>query len=204
MSIPVTCDECFTDFKVKDQHAGKRFRCKNCDAIVTVPRARPVPEDDWDDDFESDALPPVVKKPSRQRAKSRQRSATGTGLQGFYDRLSPGRMIGAPMAAMFVSICLALVLPSVAKFLFWLLYLFAGGITITGMALSVVTAFKEDSSCGLMFLFVPFYSIYYIFDRWPTMWKPTTMILVGLMIFLFPIILALAAIVLVILLSMVG
>lgn len=35
--IPCECGDCGSTYKVKDQNAGKRFKCKYCDAMVSVP-----------------------------------------------------------------------------------------------------------------------------------------------------------------------
>jgi predicted Zn finger-like uncharacterized protein len=36
MSIPVTCPECDHAFPVRDEHAGKRVRCPQCQAMITA------------------------------------------------------------------------------------------------------------------------------------------------------------------------
>lgn len=54
MPITVTCDECFTSVRVKDQALGKKFRCKECGAVVVV---RP------DEEFEDFSTPPPRQKP---------------------------------------------------------------------------------------------------------------------------------------------
>lgn len=35
--IPVTCGECGTAMNIPNKHAGKKGRCKNCNAIIIVP-----------------------------------------------------------------------------------------------------------------------------------------------------------------------
>ncbi|MCA9116277.1 MAG: DUF3592 domain-containing protein [Planctomycetaceae bacterium] len=66
MPITVTCDECFTSVRVKDQALGKKFRCKECGAVVVV---RP------DEDFEDPATPPPRQKP---KSLPRMPGATAT------------------------------------------------------------------------------------------------------------------------------
>lgn len=39
MPISVLCPKCERNFLVKDEIAGKSFRCKDCQAIVKVPSA---------------------------------------------------------------------------------------------------------------------------------------------------------------------
>jgi len=55
MAISLSCDQCGKEYSVADTSAGKRFRCKGCDAIVTVPSGPGVyssteEDDDWEDD----------------------------------------------------------------------------------------------------------------------------------------------------------
>ncbi|MCA9062262.1 MAG: hypothetical protein KDA96_04365 [Planctomycetaceae bacterium] len=42
MSIDVTCGSCGKAYRVPDERAGQRFRCKQCQAVVDVPA-----QDDW-------------------------------------------------------------------------------------------------------------------------------------------------------------
>jgi hypothetical protein len=35
--IEVSCSKCGKDYRVPEERAGKRFRCADCQAIVTVP-----------------------------------------------------------------------------------------------------------------------------------------------------------------------
>ncbi len=44
MSIHVTCDHCGAGFSVKDEHAGRRGKCKKCGELVVVPAAESEPE----------------------------------------------------------------------------------------------------------------------------------------------------------------
>ena len=45
MPISTACGDCRKKYTVKSEMAGKRFRCKDCEAIVTVPETA-VEEDD--------------------------------------------------------------------------------------------------------------------------------------------------------------
>ena len=81
MPIKAKCRKCSKVYTVKDELAGKKFRCKQCEAPVTVPQPAvliedDLEEDDWgSDDFGSgggdfgdfseddyDDLPPRPKK----------------------------------------------------------------------------------------------------------------------------------------------
>ncbi len=102
MPIKAKCRKCSRDYTVKDELAGKKFRCKQCEAPVTVPQPAVLiedepEEDEWgSDDFGStddfgdfseddyDDIParpkkrkkkPVVKK---RRKKKRSSSSSGS------------------------------------------------------------------------------------------------------------------------------
>lgn len=53
MPISTACGDCRKKYTVKSEMAGKRFRCKDCEAVVTVPAA--MIEDD-DDPFAGEEL----------------------------------------------------------------------------------------------------------------------------------------------------
>ncbi len=59
MSIKVSCDECFQDFQVNDTLAGKRVKCKHCQAVIAVPKAtqRPARDAEEDESDDEDELP---------------------------------------------------------------------------------------------------------------------------------------------------
>ncbi len=46
MVIKVSCPNCFREFRLSDDKAGRKFRCKECSNAVAVPSQE---EDDWDD-----------------------------------------------------------------------------------------------------------------------------------------------------------
>lgn len=70
MPISVTCGECFTSVRVKEQALGKKFRCKECGAVVVV---RP---DEEPDDFEA---PPVAPPPRRSGGRSGGKTSKPSG-----------------------------------------------------------------------------------------------------------------------------
>jgi hypothetical protein len=91
MPISTLCGDCRKKYTLKDEMAGKKFRCKECQSVVTVPdgqtddeddpfagvdlqsvgktvrRRRPVEEDDDDDDFDDDDRP--SRRESRTNSK---------------------------------------------------------------------------------------------------------------------------------------
>jgi hypothetical protein len=83
MAIPVTCSQCGRQYNVKDDAAGKKFKCKDCGAVVDVPQAASdnAPQDEFgdldspyaDDDF--GAAPPVSTRPKRRKSSARSGAA---------------------------------------------------------------------------------------------------------------------------------
>src|SRR5215471_4283904 len=69
MSISVTCPNCETTLRVKDEAAGKKVRCKECQKVISVPAADGGGGADWDGLPE----PPPPPRPRRRgtlRAKT--------------------------------------------------------------------------------------------------------------------------------------
>lgn len=80
MPISVACGDCGKRYSIKDELAGKKFRCKGCEAIVEVPSADE-PDDEYEDadgDAEDyDDAPPRRRKSvraSRPRRRPRGES----------------------------------------------------------------------------------------------------------------------------------
>ena len=48
MSIVVDC-ECGKKYKVAEDNAGKKMRCKACSGVIAIPKPDAVPADEWDD-----------------------------------------------------------------------------------------------------------------------------------------------------------
>ena len=63
MPINITCPQCQRQFVVRDEIAGKSFRCKDCEAIVSVPAIKPVQQ-------KSAAPESAEPKPSVARRKA--------------------------------------------------------------------------------------------------------------------------------------
>lgn len=96
MSISVKCRQCGQKYALKEELAGKRFRCKKCEAPVRVPVPREAVEedpwetddfadyDDYEDDFRKPAPTPRVKKrpkaapTKKKRSKRRSSSSSST------------------------------------------------------------------------------------------------------------------------------
>lgn len=49
MPISAECPQCGKTYHVKDDFAGKKFRCKECEGVVSVPAGESSSGDPWDD-----------------------------------------------------------------------------------------------------------------------------------------------------------
>jgi len=99
MPIPVKCRKCGKGYQVKDAMAGKKFRCKKCEAVVAVPTPKAAKEDDWleddQDDWDlddADDLPPrpAKKKRSQKKSKQKRRKSGGSGMGAMFARIAIG------------------------------------------------------------------------------------------------------------------
>jgi len=66
MPIEVTCDDCFHSFRVRDEHAGKSIKCKECGAKMRVPEGE-------------DELPEPARRSSTKSKKSSSRRSKSSG-----------------------------------------------------------------------------------------------------------------------------
>lgn len=169
MPITVTCRGCQKRYQVKDEMAGKKFRCPKCAEVVAVGanwhdgvEARDDDEDDEDDYHQPRALPEPRRRrePPPPKKRARARSSRGGEVRWFWILGGIGG-VGALLA-----LVLLFVFPPAGL-------LFAIGFILVGTALNfvggigcLVKAFQEDVVCGLLYLFVPFYGLYYLITRW--------------------------------------
>lgn len=167
MPIAVVCAGCEKQYQVKDEMAGKKIRCPRCSEIITVNgRAHDdvvvLDDDEDDDDYrEPRALPEPRRRRRRDRRERRIRSDRGRGEMPW------GWILGGiGGAAALVAVAMCFLLPPIA-------FVFAVGFVMVGLALNLiggigclVKAFQEDVVCGILYLFVPFYGLYYLITRW--------------------------------------
>lgn len=87
MPIQVVCPKCDKAYKVKDESAGKKLRCKQCETVFPIPAAEEegdpwdsLPEPDEDDELPpARRLPPVQRKKPQTKAK-RAKASSGDGV----------------------------------------------------------------------------------------------------------------------------
>lgn len=88
MPIQVVCPTCEKSYKVKDEAAGKKMRCKGCETVIPIPVAAAVEEGDpWDalpeageEGEATPQLPPVQRKKKPQPTSKRSRASAGDGM----------------------------------------------------------------------------------------------------------------------------
>jgi hypothetical protein len=74
---------------------------------------------------------------------------------------------------------LSLVLPPLGIASFFLLLLAGAATSLVGNVWGIVVAFQESTEQGLLYLFVPFYSVYYWITRWDEASRPFWVVLLG-------------------------
>jgi hypothetical protein len=122
-----------------------------------VPRSIPTAELYDDEDF----LPPRQGKPTPAKKKKRKRRSGGLSLESI-----PGwvyLMLGLAFLGAIVVACTSttgVALVGGSAVIVGLIMMLVGGIGL------VVVAFQESVACGLLYLFCPFYSLYYLITRW--------------------------------------
>lgn len=66
MAIDTECKKCGETYRVKDELAGKKIRCKACSTVMLVPQ---LDEDEWDEEVPEEELPPVRKSSKKAKRK---------------------------------------------------------------------------------------------------------------------------------------
>lgn len=74
MAIVVTCDECGKKYRVGDDKAGKRMRCRECSNSLTIPAADDFGDDEWEDS-PAPARRPAARKPGRAATSGKSRGS---------------------------------------------------------------------------------------------------------------------------------
>lgn len=182
--IQVRCANCSSLLRARDQLAGKAVACPHCNFRVDIPVAGAGFEV-----IEDNAPAPARRPPqaaSSQRPPARPARVTSVDDEEFEDR--PRRPVrrrkrrpaGGMANDRFVIICGSLLIVGIVLGVLGFASLgiallamsFCAGVFLFSGIWGVVVAFQEDASCGLMYLFVPFYSLYYLVTRWETAGRP--------------------------------
>jgi len=154
MPIDVTCDECFTPHRVKSEHAGRRFKCRECGAGLVVPKKGQAPA--------PAAPPPATGRGSKPVAKSKKRRSSAKSRGPAW---AQGKLVWIAGGGGLL-LLLLLIWPSLLHSLSMPLALAGIALALWGGLKCLASAFEEDVTCGLMWLFVPLYNVFYMFTRW--------------------------------------
>ncbi|MFV0446288.1 MAG: hypothetical protein ACK5Q5_22165 [Planctomycetaceae bacterium] len=174
MKIDVICPDCDTKYRVGEEHAGKKIRCKQCQSVVEIPAAAAVDDElgGDDDEFSWDEAPapkrsasggglpprvrrnPVEKQPREiPRQKPKWEGGSGVNHQLVIALVGGAAIIGLLIAGLFK--------PDVG---FW------GGIGLLGIGNLFTYFHAVENNCGLWYRFIPLYSIYYTFTNLQPLW----------------------------------
>ncbi|HVS35098.1 MAG TPA: hypothetical protein VMS17_05915 [Gemmataceae bacterium] len=149
------------------------------EGIVKAPRRRAKDEDDEGDEPprrrpEPEDVDEDAPRPKRRKKKRRRKQAA------MFGGLSP-LIIGAIAV---VGVCLLLgVVSFFVPFLALVPLAVGGTLSAVGGVWFLIVAFQDDATAGLLCIFVPFYSLYYLISHWDEEMKPFLVQLAGSMIF---------------------
>jgi predicted Zn finger-like uncharacterized protein len=82
MTIHVACDECGKGYRIPDEKAGRKVRCRQCEAVIRIPDLKEdydeygYEDDSYEDEYEAPA-PKRGKSTIRKRGKSKSNGNTG-------------------------------------------------------------------------------------------------------------------------------
>jgi predicted Zn finger-like uncharacterized protein len=83
MAIEVTCPGCGKDYRVKDERAGLKIRCKECQSTIQVPG---LDEDDYGEQEAAWDEPAPERIPSKSRTQKRAVVSSVSGAASFTAR----------------------------------------------------------------------------------------------------------------------
>lgn len=85
MAIDVRCRKCGKAYKLRDERAGSKIRCKECQAVIAVPEA--AHEEDYGEYGDDAWAEPAQSSPPPKRRsaakKTTKKTATATSVAGF-------------------------------------------------------------------------------------------------------------------------
>ena len=94
MSIAISCGNCGKKYKIGDDKAGKKFRCKECSEPIRVPVAENEFGDSWDELCEDYGAPSAALPPVSGSAASQGRSSSSRGKKRPARKSKSGPNVG--------------------------------------------------------------------------------------------------------------
>lgn len=134
-----------------------------------------------DDDVKLPRRAGVVRTSEKSATKKKKRRANSafTAASDWAGRIP---LIGLGLTV--VLTLMALVIPPFAFLSLVILVLCGLIMMVSGGIWAIVNAFRESVFCGVLYMFIPLYGLYYLVTRWDHMARPFTTYLVGLLILL--------------------
>jgi hypothetical protein len=198
MKLTFSCTNCGREYSADASNAGRRARCKQCGEAMTVPAETdliPLAEEPASPDPAARSAEAPIRGPQRmganvfvssraegesapRRRKKRKNFDTdmeraGEEFRGFAAR---NAKLGAWILAIAVVVAVALFV--VARSI-------PNGTIVAGLSLAAIgllmmlvgfgvgayAAFCEDFLNGMLYLFIPIYTAYYLVSNWDEMWR---------------------------------
>jgi hypothetical protein len=184
MAIKVAC-ACGKKLSVKDEHAGRRVKCPECQQPLRIPRPKVEEEsfdDEWDtsdewgtdDEYEASPLPARRRRSSSSNnastKKRKKRSAKTDWSWSFENPL----LWVATLVIVGLLVCIVTLINPLAGARVFLILRALSGLT-AGIAfwILIFAGFKDGFLTGIMCWFVPFFNIYFVLNMCPE--KKTTL-----------------------------
>lgn len=67
MAIETQCPKCRKRYRVKDELAGRKIKCKQCGGPIKVEVPQAVPDDEWGDEGYDEEIPAAAPPPPRRK-----------------------------------------------------------------------------------------------------------------------------------------
>jgi hypothetical protein len=184
MAIKVAC-ACGKKLSVKDEHAGRRVKCPECQQPLRIPRPKVEEEsfdDEWDtsdewgtdDEYEASPLPARRRRSSSSNnastKKRKKRSAKTDWSWSFENPL----LWVATLVIVGLLVCIVTLINPLAGARVFLILRALSGLT-AGIAfwILIFAGFKDGFLTGIMCWFLPFFNIYFVLNMCPE--KKTTL-----------------------------
>jgi len=129
---------------------------------------------------EQEAVGRAIPQGSR---RERRGISSGSGMS-LPKLKNPALVWAIPLGVLVLTVAMILI-PQLSPLVLVGIVIVSAGLILVGGIWAIGVAFSEDIVCGLMYLFVPFYALYYLISRWPEMRKPFITSAAGFGLFFF-------------------
>ncbi len=193
MAIRARCSSCGAEYRLADEAVGRKARCKGCGEVFRVQplavvaartesdplaglasmeQAAEAVHEPREPVVTSAVAAPAAPAVAVAYARPQRKRSASKDVLGF--EITTGRLMLGLTMALGLTLGLSLIRPGLAPMVGAVIGLI---LSMVGGIWSLLVAFRESVTCGLLYLLLPFYSIYYLFTRWEEMHRP---FLVGL------------------------